>query len=89
MHKERQIGKKKSKVKRSYLVKWLGYGDEHNSWGPEANLNSACLQEYWDTVKLHCILLPSSADRHTFTHRKPMALCWGPFSHCTMGTCFL
>ena len=36
MHKERQIGKKKSKVKRSYLVKWLGYGDELNSWEPEA-----------------------------------------------------
>ena len=29
MHKERQIGYKESKIKRSYLVKGLGYGDEH------------------------------------------------------------
>ena len=27
-------------------VKWLGYGDKHSSWEPEAILNAACLQEY-------------------------------------------
>ena len=53
LHRERQIGKKRNKVQRSYLVKWLSYGNEHNSWEPEANLNFACLQEYWDTIKLH------------------------------------
>ena len=42
------MGKKKKKIRRSYLVKWLGYNDEHSSWEPEANLNAACLQEYWD-----------------------------------------
>ena len=48
MHRERKWGKKMKRVRRSYLVKWLGYGDEHSSWEPESNLNAACLQEYWD-----------------------------------------
>ena len=48
MHREQRWGKTKKKVRRSYLVKWLGYGDEHSSWEPEPNLNAACLQEYWD-----------------------------------------
>lgn len=48
MHREQRWGKKKKKACRSYLVKWLGYGDEHSSWEPESNLNAACLQEYWD-----------------------------------------
>ena len=48
MHRERKVGKRKQ-GRRSYLVKWLGYGDEHNSWEPESNLTRACLQEYWDS----------------------------------------
>ena len=47
MHRERTTGRKPKSVSRSYLIKWLGYGDEHNSWEPEANLTPACLQEYW------------------------------------------
>lgn len=47
MHREKAVGKKKKQVRRSYLIKWLGYGDEHNSWEPENNLTLACLQEYW------------------------------------------
>lgn len=49
MHSERTMGMKRKQVRRSYLVKWLGYGDEHNNWEPESNLTRACLQEYWDS----------------------------------------
>ena len=48
MHREQRVGRAKKKFCRSYLVKWLGYGDKHSSWEPKANLNDACLQEYWD-----------------------------------------
>ena len=43
MHRELRIGRAKKKICRSFLVKWLGYGDEHSRWEPEANLNAACL----------------------------------------------
>jgi hypothetical protein len=33
-----------------YLIKWLGYGLEHNSWEPESNLSPEVLKEYWDSV---------------------------------------
>ena len=33
-----------------YLIKWLGYGFEHNSWEPEKNLSSKVLKEYCNTV---------------------------------------
>jgi hypothetical protein len=26
-----------------YLIKWVGYGDEHNSWGPATNINAPSL----------------------------------------------
>lgn len=40
--------------KRGYLVKWLGYGHEHNTWEPEKHLQNCkdLVQEYWDTVRL-------------------------------------
>ena len=31
MHRDTRMGKKKNKIKRSYLIKWLGYGEGHNS----------------------------------------------------------
>jgi hypothetical protein len=50
-HRERKLrGKKKGKkVAREYLVKWLSYSDENNTWEPEDNLENARerLQEYW------------------------------------------
>ena len=33
-----------------YIIKWLGYGLEHNSWEPEKNMSLEVLKEYWDTM---------------------------------------
>ena len=40
-------GKSKGKMRREYLIKWAGYGDVHNSWEPEANIDKGLiLDEY-------------------------------------------
>ena len=40
--------------RKKFLVKWLGYGHENNTWEPEKNLknSSKLVQEYWDLVRL-------------------------------------
>jgi hypothetical protein len=40
------------KMQREFLVKWLGYGHEHNSWEPEANCLNApkALNDYWEFI---------------------------------------
>jgi hypothetical protein len=40
----------RSRPKKFYLIKWLGYALEHNSWEPECNLSVEILKEYWDAV---------------------------------------
>jgi hypothetical protein len=34
-------------TKRSFLVKWSGYGHEHNSWVDERDVTSSVLHDYW------------------------------------------
>lgn len=44
----REVGPRKRK-KTQYLIKWLGYGPEHNTWEPEENVQGSprLLREYW------------------------------------------
>ena len=45
-----EISGSRTRPQKYYLIKWLGYGLEHNSWEPEKNLSLEVLKEYWDTV---------------------------------------
>ena len=40
--------------RKKYLVKWLGYGHESNTWEPEKNLKHSAdlIQGYWEATKL-------------------------------------
>jgi hypothetical protein len=47
------IRKRGRRSYREYLVKWQGYGSEHNSWEPESSLSETNqLQNYWNYVGL-------------------------------------
>ena len=40
----------RTRPQKFYLIKWLGYGFEHNSWELEKKLTLEVLKEYWNTV---------------------------------------
>jgi hypothetical protein len=50
-HKVVRSGKR---ITREYLIKWLGYGDEHNTWEPESAIavseNGQTLKKYWASL---------------------------------------
>jgi hypothetical protein len=45
-HRELKRGKR---TMTQYLIKWKGYGHEHNTWEPEKNLTPYALRSYWDS----------------------------------------
>ena len=48
-HRDKRIGRRSV---REYLVKWTGYGPEHNTWEPQTNMSSAteAIADYWALI---------------------------------------
>ena len=44
-YRDRRVGR--GRTKREYLVKWLGYGSEHNTWEPESMITQTAIDEFW------------------------------------------
>jgi hypothetical protein len=42
-HRDRRYGRT---ARREYLIKWLGYGPEHNSWEPSSHVTDVAIKEY-------------------------------------------
>jgi len=48
---ERIIKHHTRKDKQQFLVKWLGYGHEHNSWQNKDDIDRDTIKSYWDKSK--------------------------------------
>ena len=48
-HRDRWRGRKSV---REYLIRWTGYGPEHNTWEPQSNMAGAteAIAAYWDLI---------------------------------------
>ena len=48
LHRDIKVGKRS---RREYLIKWLGYGHEHNSWEPDSAMNcDELITAYWQAT---------------------------------------
>jgi hypothetical protein len=49
LHRDRRYGKR---ARREYLIKWLGYGPEHNSWEPATSMHcDELIAKYWEATR--------------------------------------
>jgi len=48
---ERLLKHRTQKDKLQFLVKWLGYGYEHNSWQNRENIDKDIVKAYWEKSK--------------------------------------
>ena len=57
----------KSRPSFDYLVRWRGFGSDHDTWEPERNLKNASevVQTYWDQYKAKGLQVPWSKPKFT------------------------
>jgi len=62
LHRDRRVGK--GRVKREYLVKWSGYGPEHNLWVSDTDCGNCdrVLKSYWEWANSRGQCHPHSED---------------------------
>jgi hypothetical protein len=67
----RNIGRRKVV---EYLVKWAGYGPEHNSWEPDTNINDPALIEAFNALVAAQEAIVRSQEHDGHTRRKTRRL---------------
>ena len=52
-HLDVPINEKSQRTRRSFLIKWAGFGHEHNSWEPEEHCKNRkdLIQDYYASVQ--------------------------------------